>query len=142
MSERVPAPLRRFVRDRADRHCEYCLLHERDVMLPHEPDHIVASRHRGATADSNLAWACFLCNRRKGTDLSSIDPETGQIARLFNPRTDVWTGHFRLENGRIVPLTPEGRVTECLLQFNTPEGSETRRLLSLTERKLRERPAE
>lgn len=134
MSQRVPAPLRKFVRDRADRRCEYCLLHENDVLLPHEPDHIVASRHRGVTAGSNLAWACFLCNRRKGTDLSSIDPKTGQIAPLFNPRTDVWSDHFRLQEGRIVPLTPAGRVTECLLQLNTPESIETRRLLSLADR--------
>ena len=130
MSERVPAALRRFVRERAAGRCEYCLLHEDDSLLPHQPDHIVAGKHRGAIDASNLSWACFLCNRHKGTDLSSIDPETGRIERLFNPRTDAWTDHFRLKDGSIVPLTAIGRVTEYLLQFNTPENVETRRLLA------------
>lgn len=129
MSERVPAGLRQLVRERAGFRCEYCLLHEDDVLLPHEPDHIVASKHRGPTEESNFAWTCFLCNRHKGADLSSVDPHTGHIVRLFNPRSDAWSEHFRLENGFIVPLTPEGRVTEYLLRFNTHESVEARRLL-------------
>ncbi len=47
--------------------------------------------------------------------------ETGQVVRLFNPRTDDWSTHFRLQDGRIIPLTPVVRVTEYLLQFNLPE---------------------
>lgn len=59
-----------------------------------------------------------MCNRRKGTDLASIDPDTGRIERLFHPRQDRWEAHFRLEDGRIVPLTPEGRATVFLLRFD------------------------
>ncbi len=115
---------------RAQRRCEYCLLHADDAMLPHEPDHIVALKHRGRTHEDNLAWACFLCNRFKGSDLASIDVETGQVVRLFNPRTDDWSTHFRLQDGRIIPLTPVARVTEYLLQFNLPENVAFRKSLS------------
>src|SRR5438093_9261 len=40
---------------------------------------------------------------------------------FINPWIDEWTAHFRHEDGNIVPLTPEGRVTEYILQFNRPE---------------------
>lgn len=72
MSEYVPAELRRLIRERAGHRCEYCLLHEEDAFLPHEPDHIIAVKHRGETTEGNLAWTCFVCNRGKGSDLASV----------------------------------------------------------------------
>ena len=130
MSEYIPAATRRLVRERAVQTCEYCLIHETDALLPHEPDHIIAVKHRGATNDSNLAWTCFTCNRSKSSDLSSIDIDTNKLVRLFNPRTDVWEEHFRLErDGKIIALTDVGRVTEFLLKFNKPEHVEIRRTL-------------
>ncbi len=129
MSERTPRRLRHFVRERARHRCEYCLIHEEDVLFPHEIDHVVARKHRGATREDNLAWACFACNGFKGSDIASIDFETGQVVGLFNPRSDKWSRRFRLEGGHIVPLTPKGRVTEYLLQFNWPKSVEARQLL-------------
>jgi hypothetical protein len=105
MSERVLTPLRALVRARAQSRCEYCLIHEEDSLFRHQPDHIVAQKHRGPTHEANLAWACYLCNLLKGSDIASVDIETGQIVRPFNPRLDQWADHFRLEGGRIVPLT-------------------------------------
>ena len=55
MSEYVTAELRRLVREGAIQRCEYCLLHEDDAFLPHEPDHIIAVKHRGGTTERNLA---------------------------------------------------------------------------------------
>ncbi len=129
MSERVPIALRALVQARARFRCEYCLIHEEDAHFAHQPDHIIASKHRGPTQEDNLAWACYLCNLLKGSDLSSVDFETGQIVRLFNPRVDNWADHFRLEDGRILPLTSSGRVTEYLLQFNQPQSVQERRML-------------
>jgi hypothetical protein len=60
------------------------------------------------------------CNRHKGSDLTSIDPITQVITRLFNPRTDQWTDHFELINSRIIGTTAIGRTTVFLLQFNSP----------------------
>jgi hypothetical protein len=70
------------------------------------------------TSTENLALACFDCNRRKGPNISSVDPETGEIVQLFNPRREAWLEHFRLEGVRIIGRTPVGRATAELLQFN------------------------
>ena len=128
MSELVTSSLRALIQQRAQGKCEYCLLHEEDEILSHEPDHIIATKHRGETHESNLAWTCFACNRHKGTDLASINQETGRVVRLFNPRRDKWTRHFRLEGALIIPTTPKGRVTEYLLQFGRLERIERREL--------------
>ena len=113
--------LRAATEERAGWRCEYCFIPEATVMWPHEPDHIIATQHRGTTEMSNLALACFHCNRLKGPNLASVDPQTGQIALLFNPRLQVWSDHFRLEGSRIVPLTVVGRATAELLHFNAPD---------------------
>jgi hypothetical protein len=114
----ITAALRRLVRERAALRCEYCLLAEDDAFLPHEPDHVIAVKHGGVTDASNLALACFNCNRYKGSDIASIDPDDGRLTPLFNPRTGDWAEHFRAEAGRVVPVTPTGRVTVALLQIN------------------------
>ncbi len=127
---RIPAAARRLIRRRAANRCEYCLLAEADAFFAHEPDHIIAEKHGGATTAENLALACFDCNRFKGSDIASLDPVSRKLSRLFNPRTDVWSEHFQLEGGRVIPLTPIGRATERLLKFNLPERIEVRQALT------------
>jgi hypothetical protein len=129
MSKRLSVELREFVRKRAGRRCEYCLLHEEDAQLPHEPDHVIARKHGGLDREENLAYACFACNRFKGTDITSLDSETGETVRLFHPRNDTWAEHFRLEGARIMPLSAVGRATVFLLQFNRPDRIRARRAL-------------
>lgn len=114
----IPEDLRRRVIERAEERCEYCHIHQRDSLYAHEIDHIVPVKHRGETNEDNLCLACLECNRHKGSDFGSFDPETGQITSLFNPRRHLWDDHFRLESVRIVPLTPEGRVTVFVLKIN------------------------
>ena len=65
----------------------------------------------------------------KGTDIASLDPQTGQLTPLYHPRRDRWTDHFRLAEAHIVPLTAVGRVTVWLLQLNQPERVAERELL-------------
>jgi hypothetical protein len=129
MSDPVSAALRTLVRSRPSRRCEYCLVHDRDASVPHEPDHIIARKHRGPTEAENLAWACAACNGQKGTDIASIDPETDELVRLFNPRIDNWSSHFRIDGALIAPRTAVGRVTEFLLQLNRFDRLANRRLL-------------
>ncbi len=117
-SDYIPAGLRRLVRERAGECCEYCLTPEAFVLLAHEVDHVVAQKHGGDTAANNLALSCIQCNRHKGSDLASIDPETGETVLLYHPRRDEWSLHFRLAGGLILPLTAVGRATAQLLQFN------------------------
>ena len=68
----IPASLRREVIERAEQRCEYCLIHADDFLHRHEVDHVVAEKHRGVTNAANLAYACFACNRNKGSDLGSL----------------------------------------------------------------------
>jgi len=117
----VPAALRRAVLERAGGRCEYCSYPQALSFLAFEVEHIVAEKHGGATTADNLALACPYCNRFKGTDLGSLDPETHHLVPFYDPRRQQWTEHFRLEGARIVPLSPEGRATVAILQFNHPD---------------------
>jgi len=117
----VSASVRRVVTRRAGEQCEYCRFPQTASLFTFEMEHIIAEKHDGITNAENLALSCPYCNRFKGTDLGSIDPETQQLTPFFNPRLQQWSDHFRLEGGTIVPLTPEGRVTAKILQFNIPE---------------------
>lgn len=128
----IPATLRAAVVERAGERCEYC--HKPQISFyPHEVDHVVAVKHGGETTLDNLAFACFQCNRYKGSDLASIDPQSGAITPLFNPRTQHWADHFRLDGATIVPLTSEGRATVFLLRLNDPERIQERAVLNVKE---------
>ncbi len=125
----IPLPLRREVRQRARGNCEYCLLNERYAFKQHEVDHIRAEKHGGLTIPDNLCLCCFDCNHFKGSDLSSVDPLTDQVVVLYHPRRDAWGEHFHLNDAQIEGLTPTGRVTVRLLQFNSPERLQRRAML-------------
>jgi hypothetical protein len=132
MSEtHVPVALRRLVRDRAQGRCEYCRVAESVTFALHEVDHIVAEKHGGETSAQNLALSCTLCNRRKGSDLSSLDPQTGDMVPLFHPRKHHWTDHFRFNGARIEPLTAIGRATVRLLGLDSAERQAERQTVSV-----------
>ena len=120
-SSTISRSLRGLVASRADRLCEYCLIHEDDTFFGCEIDHIISLKHGGPTEGENLAFACLFCNRRKGTDVGSILAETGEFTRFFNPRQDKWSHHFRLEGSLIKPISDIGTVTASILGFNTNE---------------------
>jgi len=112
---------RPFVQARAQGRCEYCHIPEEADFIRFEVDHVIAEQHGGQTVLENLAYACFDCNRRKGPNLSSIDPQTWERTRLLHPRTQIWEEHFRLHvDGTIIGLTAEGRTTLRLLALNAP----------------------
>jgi hypothetical protein len=81
----------------------------------------VAQQHHGGNDESNLALSCHFCNRHKGLNLAGIDSTTGELTRLFNPRTDTWNQHFLIQAGRIIGLTPVGRTTVYVLNMNRPD---------------------
>ena len=129
MASDVSEELRAEVARRAGQRCEYCLIHEDDVGFWHQVDHIVSRKHGGSSAADNLAYACVICNRHKGSDVASIDPRTGEIVRLFNPRSDHWADHFQLEGAVIEPVSSIGSATASLLRLNAPERISERALL-------------
>jgi hypothetical protein len=123
MSSYVPASLRRLVAARSDGVCEYCLIADEDTFFGCQIEHIISEKHRGATVEENLAHACAFCNSHKGTDIASISTRTGQLVRLFNPRTDRWATHFKIgsDGVTIEPLTDVGEATARLLELNHPD---------------------
>lgn len=125
----IPIALRRQVYERAKGCCEYCLIPDLAAFSAHEIDHIIAEKHGGLTEAENLALSCTLCNKHKGSDLTSIDPETSQIVTLYHPRQDLWHEHFQLKEAEFVPLSAKGRVTIRLLQLNRRDRVEERQLL-------------
>jgi len=68
-----------------------------------------------------LAYACAVCNRNKGSDVGSILFPSRKFTRFFNPRTDRWARHFKLEGAIIKPLTNIGKVTAQILDFNNED---------------------
>src|SRR3972149_3804957 len=88
------------IRRRAEGRCEYCRLPDEADEWPFHVEHIVARQHGGDDHVDNLCWACNRCNLRKGTNLASIDPETGERATLFDPRRQRWVGHFLVPGAR------------------------------------------
>ncbi len=112
-----------LVRQRADNRCEYCHLpQDATPFLTFHIEHVIAKQH--TPDDDNpddlkrLALSCDRCNLFKGPNLSSIDPDSGEIVNLFNPRTDNWNEHFEISGGKIVGQTPKGRATARLLNMN------------------------
>ncbi len=126
----IPAALRRSVVERAAGRCEYCGIPEKAVFARHQIDHIISEKHGGATESNNLAFSCLLCNKNKGSDIASIDPVTGEIVPLFNPRREDWATHFELRpDGRILAKTAVSRATARLLRLDNPDRITERHLL-------------
>ena len=125
----IGARVREAVRSRAGRRCEYCLAPEEQTFAKHQVDHVIAEKHGGASVLENLALCCTICNRRKGSDLASLDPASGELRPLFHPRQDRWADHFELHGGEIIPRTSTGRVTEKLLRLNRPDRIKEREAL-------------
>jgi hypothetical protein len=125
----ISGQLRAEVARRANHCCEYCRIREDDGGFPHQVDHIVSRKHGGTSTVDNLALACVVCNRNKGSDVASIHPGTREVVRLFHPRRDRWNDHFRIQGEYIEPPTDEGLVTVQLLRLNIAERLTERRLL-------------
>lgn len=109
-----------LVRERACDHCEYCRIPQEFDDLPHQIEHIIAKQHGGAGEEANLALACVPCNLFKGTNLSGIDPLTHKVVRIFDPRQQIWTRHFRWNGPILEGKTQTGRATVRVLQINEP----------------------
>lgn len=82
-------------------------------------EHVRPRKHGGSDDASNLCLACIDCNLYKGPNLTGIDPDTGAITPLFNPRLQRWDEHFFWKGIRIVGRTSVGRATVVVLNMNS-----------------------
>jgi hypothetical protein len=123
------ADLIRQVWQRAQARCEYCHLPSVLHPAPFQIAHIIARQHGGSTAADNLAFAGIHCNRFKGPNVAGLDPENGEIVRLFHPRRDIWAEHFFWDGPGLQALSPIGRATIAVLLVNDPEVIAVRKAL-------------
>jgi 5-methylcytosine-specific restriction endonuclease McrA len=121
--------LRELVRRRARDRCEYCHIHQEDEpFFRFQIEHVVPRQHGGQTVESNLALACRSCNLHKGPNLTGIDPATGNIVPLLDPRRQDWGDHFAVRDAFVVGLTATGRTTAQVLAMNAPSRIRLRAL--------------
>lgn len=114
--------IKNLVRQRAASRCEYCHLPEAVAELRFQIDHVIATKHGGIDDPANLAWACYRCNTHKGPNLAGKDEKSGDITRLFSPRSDTWHDHFRWSGAKLVGRTAMGRTTVAVLSINRPDS--------------------
>ena len=110
----IPSDIRSKVFERAFHLCEYCLLHKSDLYFPLQIEHIISQKHLKSNELSNLASACYLCNRNKGSDLSTVLPPNLDVIRLYRPRTDKWIDHFEISNEGI--FVPKNKIAEAIIK--------------------------
>jgi HNH endonuclease len=116
----IPVEIERRVRNAARNRCGYCLSPQHLVMARLEIDHIIPLSKGGSSDESNLWLACPICNRYKSDKTTAVDPETGAMVTIFNPRTQVWSEHFQwLKDGiRILGKTITGRATVAAMHLS------------------------
>ena len=127
-SKYIPKALRKLVTVQGRRRCAYCLTREHIIGIPMEIDHIMPKSLGGPTEEDNLCLACSLCNNHKNNRISAIDPQSGNMVLLFNPRDQDWNEHFAwMEDGtQIIGLTATGRATVEALALNRSSRVEAR----------------
>jgi len=118
--KRVPAKQRRAIIERAQGCCEYCYSQVRFAIASFSVEHIIPQSRGGKTDLDNLALACFGCNGHKHTKIEALDPISGQIVKLYNPRKQKWYDHFRWNDDftLVMGLTSIGRATVEALRLN------------------------
>ncbi len=94
-------------------------------------DHVIPQNFGGDSELSNLAYACFLCNRLKSNKLKHFDKSSLSWIDLFNPRKHVWNEHFSWNEDTtlIIGMTPIGRITVEALKLNREKLIEYRKSL-------------
>ena len=116
ISKRLRAKIHRAAGNR----CGYCLSPQELVLHELEIDHIIPIGSGGSDGEENLWLACRACNMWKGVQKDAIDPVTGNVVALYNPREQNWHEHFRWsdDGARIIGLTPTGRATVVAINLN------------------------
>lgn len=109
----IPKTLYAQVRQRAQFRCEYCHYPEILSAAPLSIDHLQPQSLGGSDDLGNLALACRRCNERRYNFITGIDPQTDELAALFNPRQHNWAEHFTwsADGICIIGTTPVGRAT-------------------------------
>jgi hypothetical protein len=112
--------------------CEYCGLSQVTQVATFPVDHVIPISAGGKTEGDNLALACPRCNAAKWTHISAVDADTGELFRLFDPRSDIWSDHFQwsvADQTWLEARTPVAKVTIELLDLNSQHRLQIRHWL-------------
>ena len=125
----ISTALRTQVAEDAQHRCGYCLTSQIYTAMPLQIEHIIPLAIGGNSERANLWLACPLCNGRKATRTTDIDPGTSESVPLFNPRQQEWKDHFAWSDDGILILgvTSTGRATVEALQLNHEHFRQARR---------------
>ena len=129
----ISVKLKEQVISRAKGRCEYCKCLQKFSPQPFVMEHILPRSLGGETLFNNLALACGGCNGHKYNKTKALDPITGSITQLFDPRSNSWMDHFEWGASfvHIVGVTPTGRSTVRALCLNREELINLRKVMLL-----------
>lgn len=124
----IPRSLLIQVTDRFQNRCGYCQSQQRLMGVALTIDHIIPQSLGGESTLENLCQACWDCNLLKSDHLTAIDPQTGNVERIFHPNQQIWAAHFEWqENGKLIAgKTAIGRATIAALKLNRPQLLQSR----------------
>ncbi len=116
----ISKKIKKFIFERADFICEYCLALLAYSPQPFDAEHIIPVSKNGSDEIDNLACACGGCNGSKYNKTHAIDPFDGKTVPLFHPRQMSWTEHFIWSPNflYIIGITAVGRATVEVLDLN------------------------
>lgn len=119
-SSYIPKQLREQVSVDARNRCGYCLAQQEIIGVQLHIEHILPESAGGLSERGNLWLACSECNNHKGAQVEAVDPQTGAIVPLFNPRQQPWSAHFRWseDGSEVIGVTAIGRATVITLDLN------------------------
>ena len=88
----------------------------------------------GDNEEENLWLACRQCNLSKGIKTLGFDTVTFERVKIFNPREQIWSEHFKFSEDatEIIGKTPCGRATVSALQLNSDLQRMAREFWKLT----------
>ena len=126
ISSKVEAKIRREAGNR----CGYCLLPQEILMGKLEIEHLLPLAQGGTDDETNLWLACRDCNSYKSSKIYGFDDQTGRKVKIFNPRTQNWSKHFKFseEKTKIIGKTACGRATVIALKMNEKQAVKARML--------------
>src|SRR5215207_8606858 len=106
--QRISAAHRRMIIAQAQGCCEYCLSQVEFATQSFSIEHIQPLHGGGDNSVENLALACQGCNAHKHIKQNAVDPMDGTLVRLYHPRQQQWSDHFRWSEDYtlIIGLTP------------------------------------
>jgi 5-methylcytosine-specific restriction endonuclease McrA len=80
---------RRQIAEEAKYRYGYCQTQEVVSGIPLTVEHMTPKAKGGSDDSANLWLSCRLHNEKKGIFIEAMDPETGDLVSLFNPRTQM-----------------------------------------------------